>query len=165
MNMFFQPTFQPTQIRRPEPNPRWPFRISFTLSFMKLVLNVSGAGVPIGVEFSSVFPFFFIGGDVEVIRYEGCPGFEAVAFVFVVATVVRCVGLREYESAWGALSCVRLGYMRRVSLIVAWMYVKLSQSLYSGRRSALGPQISSSWARTLTNQEESCAAFAIKILF
>src|SRR5579859_7219944 len=37
MNIFFQPTFQPTQRRRPEPHPRWPCNTSLTCSFMNLI--------------------------------------------------------------------------------------------------------------------------------
>src|SRR5271154_6558260 len=101
--------------------------------------------IPFWVEATWFGVFRFICRNVPVITRKHSSRFKMISVILIVFAACQpdLNGL-FYLRACGAPTCTILGKMRNVSLIVAWIQGKSSQSVYSGNRSALAPQTASS---------------------
>src|SRR5271170_6329640 len=112
--------------------------------------------IPFGVEATWFGVLRFICRNVPVITRKHGSRFKMISVILIVFAACQpdLNGL-FYLKACGAPICTILGKIRNVSLIVAWIQGKSSQSVYSGNRFALAPQTASSCARTLGSQRGS----------
>jgi len=135
MNMFFQPTFHPTQIRRPDPHPKCPWRTSLTYSFINLKINPRSVKVKRMGKYRSGLNLRGSGySDSLVLMWKLLlvttvpasilyPIYSSSLLVTLVPLLLGSIWSSgwTYDSACGAPNWTKLGKIRNASLIVAWI--------------------------------------------